>query len=69
MMETINQLMQQSIGVGAGSTIGALIGFSIAKKRGKTKALVADSVFITAALVGFLAMAVNMGITYLGAGQ
>ncbi|WP_319823715.1 hypothetical protein [Thalassovita sp.] len=69
MMETINQLMQQSVGVGAGCTIGALIGFSIAKNRGRTKALVANSVFITSALVGFLAMAVNMGILYLGAGQ
>ncbi len=68
-METINALMQQSAGIGAGVTLGALLGLSVAKKRGNTKVLVADSVFITAALVGFLAMAVHMLVTYLGFGQ
>ncbi|MDV4144212.1 MULTISPECIES: hypothetical protein [Shimia] len=68
-METLHHLMQQSAGIGAGVTLGALVGLSIAKKRGNSKALVADSVFITAALVGFLAMAVHMLVTYLGFGQ
>ena len=68
-METINALMQQAVGTGAGVTLGALIGLSIARKRGNTKVLVADSVLVTAALVGFLAMAVHMFIIYLGVGQ
>jgi hypothetical protein len=68
-METINALMQQAVGTGAGVTLGALIGLSIARKRGNSKVLVADSVLVTAALVGFLAMAVHMFIIYLGVGQ
>ncbi|MBR9844353.1 MAG: hypothetical protein GYB25_14425 [Rhodobacteraceae bacterium] len=68
-METLHQLMQQSAGIGAGVTLGGLIGFSIVKKRGNAKALIAESVFITSALAGFLAMAVHMLVTYLGVGQ
>jgi hypothetical protein len=68
-METINALIQQSAGIGAGVTLGALLGLSIAKRRGNSRVLVADSVFITSALVGFLAMAVHMLVTHLGVGQ
>lgn len=65
MMETINQLMQESAGVGAGIALGSLVGLSIHKKRGRSSALVGNSVIVTSALFGMVAMAVMMLMKYL----
>ncbi len=66
-METIQQLMQQSAGVGAGIALGSAVGFSLRKRAGKSTGLLADSVFVTSAVCGMVAMAVMMLITYFGA--
>lgn len=65
MMETINQLMQQSVGVGAGIALGSLIGLGIRKKRGKGEGLIGGSVIVTSAVFGMVAMAMMMLMTYL----
>lgn len=65
MIETINQLMQQSVGVGAGIAIGSLIGLGVRKKRGKTEGLVGGSVIVTSAVFGMVAMGVMMLMTYI----
>jgi hypothetical protein len=65
-METIQQLMQQSLGVGVGMTVGSLIGLSVRKRRGKGEGLIGGSVFVTAAAIGAVCMAVMMLITWIG---
>ncbi len=66
-METINTLMQQSAGVGAGIAFGSAVGFGLRKKRtGSSEGLISGSVFITSAVCGIVAMAVMMAITYVG---
>lgn len=65
MLETINQLMQQSVGVGAGIALGSLVGLGIRKKRGNGDGLVGGSVIVTSALFGMVAMAVMMLMKYL----
>ena len=65
-METIQALMQQSLGVGVGMTIGSLIGLGIRKTRGNTEGLIGGSVIITAGVIGFVCMAVMMLITWIG---
>lgn len=65
-METVQALMQQSAGVGAGIALGSAVGFGIRKKRtGSGEGLVAGSVFVTSAVCGMVAMGVMMLITYL----
>lgn len=63
-METIHQLMQQSVGVGAGIAIGSTVGFGLRKRSGKTEGLIAGSVFVTSAICGMVAMGVMMLIIY-----
>ena len=63
-METIHALMQQSAGVGAGVALGSAVGFGMRKKSGKEGGLVADSVFVTSAICGMVAMAAMMLIKY-----
>ncbi len=66
-METINALMQQSAGVGAGIAFGSAVGFGLRKKRtGSSEGLISGSVFVTSAVCGIVAMAVMMAITYVG---
>ncbi len=65
MFETLNHLMQQSVGAGAGIALGSLVGLGIRKKRGKTDGLVGGSVIVTAAVFGMAAMAVMMLMKYL----
>ncbi|WP_372885021.1 hypothetical protein [Shimia sp.] len=66
-METINQLMQQSVGVGAGIALGSAVGFAIRKKRtGSGQGLVAGSVFVTSAICGLVAMSAMMLLIWLG---
>jgi hypothetical protein len=65
-MDTIHQLMQQSLGVGVGITAGSLIGLGIRKKRGNSEGLIAGSVLVTAAIIGAVCMGVMMLITYIG---
>lgn len=66
-METINQLMQQSVGVGAGIALGSTVGFGIRKRSGKSEGLIAGSVFVTSAVCGMVAMGVMMAIIYVKA--
>jgi hypothetical protein len=65
-MDTIQQLMQQSLGVGVGMTIGSLIGLSFRKRKGNTEGLIGGSVFVTAALIGAVCMAIMMLINWIG---
>ena len=65
-METINQLMQQSVGVGAGIALGSMVGFGIRKRSGKTEGLIGGSVLVTSAVAGMVAMSVMMLIKYIG---
>jgi hypothetical protein len=65
-METINQLMQQSVGVGAGIAFGSMGGFGIRKRAGKTEGLIGGSVLVTSAVAGMVAMSVMMLIKYIG---
>lgn len=65
-METINQLMQQSVGVGAGIAFGSMVGFSLRKRAGKTEGLIGGSVLVTSAVAGMVAMSVMMLIKYIG---
>ena len=66
-METIQALMQQSAGVGAGIAFGSAVGFGLRKKRlGSSDGLIAGSVFVTSAICGIVAMTVMMAITYVG---
>jgi hypothetical protein len=66
-METIQALMQQSAGVGAGIAFGSAVGFGLRKKRlGSTEGLISGSVFVTSAICGLIAMAAMMAITYIG---
>ena len=47
-METLHQLMQQSVGVGAGMALGSAVGFGIRKHRNGTgEGLIGGSVFVT----------------------
>lgn len=59
-------LMQQSLGVGVGMTIGSLLGLGIRKSRGNSEGLIAGSVLVTSAAVGAVCMAVMMFITWIG---
>lgn len=65
-METINQLMQQSVGVGAGIAFGSMVGFGLRKRAGKTEGLIGGSVLVTSAFAGMVAMSVMMLIKYFG---
>ncbi|MEP2532536.1 hypothetical protein [Shimia sp.] len=66
-METLQILIQKSVGVGAGISIGTAIGLLIRRhKSGNTNNLIGGSIFVTAAVFGMVAMAVMMLITYLG---
>ena len=66
-METINQLMQQSVGVGAGITIGTAIGLLVRRHRtGSNEGLIAGSIFVTSAVFGMVAMGVMMLLKWLG---
>ena len=66
-MDTIQALMQQSAGVGAGIAFGSAVGFGLRKKRlGSAEGLISGSVFVTSAVCGLVAMAAMMAITYVG---
>lgn len=65
-METIQALIQQSLGVGVGMAIGSLLGLGIRKSRGNVEGLIGGSVFITSGVIGFVCMAVMMLITWIG---
>lgn len=65
-MESIQVLMQQSLGVGVGMTIGSLIGLGIRKSRGNSEGLLGGSVIVTSAAIGAACMAFMMLITWIG---
>lgn len=65
-MGELQQLMQGSLGVGVGTTIGILLGLGFRKRAGKTEGLIAGSVFITSAACGALAMAAMMLFKWIG---
>ena len=65
-METIQALMQQSLGVGVGMMVGSLIGLGIRKQRGNTEGLIGSSVIVTSGVIGFVCLAVMMLITWIG---
>ncbi|WP_254449072.1 hypothetical protein [Thalassococcus sp. S3] len=65
----MQQLVLQSMAPALGVFIGALIGFSLRRRRGKTEGLMQDSVFLTASAAGGAALLVAMAYNYLfGAG-
>ncbi|MBV2361204.1 hypothetical protein KUH32_15680 [Thalassococcus sp. CAU 1522] len=49
------QLLHETAGVGLGVFAGALLGFGIRARSGKTEGLVRGSVFFTAVLAGMVA--------------
>ncbi|SMP31924.1 hypothetical protein [Shimia sagamensis] len=66
-METIQALIQQSAGVGAGIAFGSAVGFGLRKMRlGNSDGLISGSVFVTSAVCGLVAMAAMMAISYVG---
>ncbi len=65
-MSELQQLMQGSLGVGLGTSIGVLIGMSMRKRRGETGGLIAGSVFVTSAAAGALAMSAMMLFKWIG---
>ncbi|PSL19314.1 hypothetical protein [Shimia abyssi] len=65
-METIHELMQQSAGVGAGVALGSAVGFYMRKRSGNTQGLLADSVFVTSAVVGIVGMMAYSLVLWLG---
>ena len=65
-METIQALMQQSLGVGVGMMVGSLIVLGIRKQRGNTEGLIGGSVIVTSGVIGFVCLAVMMLITWIG---
>ena len=58
----IQELVQQSAGVGIGVFLGTLIGLFVRKRSGKTEGLLGGSVFITASAAGGAALLVMMAI-------
>lgn len=65
-METLQVLIQQNMGVGAGVALGSAVGFGLRKRSGKTGQLIGDSVFVTSAVCGMVGMGIAMLISYLG---
>lgn len=65
-METINTLIQQNVGVGAGVALGSAVGFGLRKRAGKSAQLIAGSVLVTAAVCGMVGMSIAMFVSYLG---
>ncbi|MCE8008242.1 hypothetical protein [Aestuariivita sp.] len=60
----MQQLVLQSLAPALGVFIGALIGFSVRRRRGKTGGLIEQSVFLTASAAGGAALLVAMGYNY-----
>ncbi|GAA6207564.1 hypothetical protein NBRC116601_08570 [Cognatishimia sp. WU-CL00825] len=65
-MGELQQLMQASLGVGVGITVGTAIGLGFRKRSGKTEGLIGGSVFVTAAACGALAMGAMMLFKWIG---
>lgn len=66
-METINHLIQQSVGVGAGIALGSAVGFGIRKHRtGSGEGLIGGSILVTSAVCGMVAMGAMMIFVWLG---
>ncbi|EPX85025.1 hypothetical protein [Salipiger mucosus] len=61
----ILELARQSAGAGLGVFIGVLIGLSIRRRKGKTEGLISDSVPLTAAAAGGLALLAMMAFTWM----
>lgn len=65
-MGELQQLMQGSLGVGLGVSVGCLLGLSVRKRKGNTEGLIGGSVFVTSAAFGAAAMAAMMLFKWIG---